>query len=170
MDLLAPEDAGSIANSYGGHYLNAMDIEKYSKGPCPVGRGLSKIGDAWSMLILRDAGFGLTRFDQFRASLGIAPNILAKRLKTLTAAGLLEKRSYSERPPREEYLITEAGRDFLPVLQVIGAWGRRHNGEGQLSHLVDAETGEPVDPVVIDRATGGPIGARPLRLVMPTEA
>jgi DNA-binding HxlR family transcriptional regulator len=144
-----------------------MDIEKYSAGPCPVGRGLAMVGDAWSMLILRDAGFGLTRFDQFRRSLGIAPNILARRLTALTKAGLLEKRNYQERPPRDEYLITEAGRDFLPILQVIGAWGRRHNGVGDLSYAVDAETGEAIDPVVIDRLTGAPIGTRPLRLVRP---
>jgi DNA-binding HxlR family transcriptional regulator len=142
-----------------------MDIEKYSSGPCPIGRALALVGDAWSMLILRDAGFGLTRFDQFRSSLGIAPNILTRRLKALTEAGLLEKRSYSERPPRDEYVITEAGRDFLPVLQVIGAWGRRHNGGGSMSHVVDVETGEQVEPVVVDRKTGAPIGTRPLRLV-----
>jgi DNA-binding HxlR family transcriptional regulator len=144
-----------------------MDIEKYSTGACPIGRGLAKIGDAWSMLILRDAGLGLTRFDQFRASLGIAPNILAKRLKALTDAGLLEKRRYSEHPPRDEYRITEPGREFLPVLQAIGAWGRRHNGEGQLSHMIDVQTGAAVEPVVVDRATGAPIGTRPLRLVTP---
>jgi DNA-binding HxlR family transcriptional regulator len=144
-----------------------MDAEKFSAGACPIARGLAKVGDAWSMLILRDAGLGLTRFDQFRASLGIAPNILARRLKALTDAGLLEKRRYSEHPPREEYLITQAGRDFLPVLQAIGAWGRRHNGEGPLSHMVDEETGDRVEPVVVDRATGAPIGTRPLRLVTP---
>ena len=121
------------------------------------------------MLVLRDAGLGLTRFDQFRASLGIAPNILARRLKALTDAGLLRKQGYSEHPPREEYLITDSGRDFLPILQVIGAWGRRHNGEGQLSQVVDAETGRAVEPIVIDRVTGAPIGERPLRLVMPGE-
>ena len=71
-----------------------MDTEKDSTGACPIGRALAKVGDAWSMLILRDAGLGLTRFDQFRASLGIAPNILARRLKALTDAGLLEKRRY----------------------------------------------------------------------------
>jgi DNA-binding HxlR family transcriptional regulator len=145
-----------------------MDTQKYSLGPCPIGRGLAKVSDGWSMLILRDAGFGLTRFDQFRASLGIAPNILARRLKALTAAGLLEKRRYSERPPRDEYLITEAGRDFLPVLHAIGAWGRRHGGGGAMTHAVDAETGTVVDPVVIDRVTGAPIGTRPLRVVKPT--
>jgi DNA-binding HxlR family transcriptional regulator len=144
-----------------------MDVDKFSSGACPIGRGLAKVGDAWSMLILRDAGLGLTRFDQFRASLGIAPNILARRLKALTDAGLLEKRRYSEHPPREEYVITEAGRDFLPVLQAIGAWGRRHNGEGQLSHMVDVQTGQRVEPVVVDRATGAPIGTRPLQLVTP---
>jgi DNA-binding HxlR family transcriptional regulator len=144
-----------------------MDIDKYSSGPCPVGRGLARVGDAWSMLILRDAGFGLTRFDQFRSSLGIAPNILARRLKALTETGLLEKRTYSERPPREEYVITAAGRDFLPVLQAIGAWGRRHHGGGPMSQIVDVETGAPVDPVVIDRNTGAPIGTRPLRLEEP---
>jgi DNA-binding HxlR family transcriptional regulator len=145
-----------------------MDTKKYPTGACPIGRGLAKIGDAWSMLILRDAGLGLTRFDQFRASLGIAPNILAKRLKALTDAGLLEKRPYNEHPPREEYVITEAGLDFLPVLQAIGAWGRRHNGEGKLSHMVDVQTGAAVEPVVVDRATGAPIGTRPLRLVTPS--
>ena len=144
-----------------------MDNEKFSVGACPIGRGLALVGDAWSMLILRDAGRGMTRFDQFRVSLGIAPNILARRLKALTDAGLLEKTSYSERPPREEYLVTEAGRDFLPVLQVIGAWGRKHNGGGGMSHMVDAETGESVEPIVIDGKTGAPIGSRALRLVKP---
>ena len=144
-----------------------MDTPKFSEGPCPIGRGLALVGDAWSMLILRDAGYGLTRFDQFRASLGIAPNILASRLKALMAAGLLEKRRYSERPPRDEYVITASGRDFLPVLLALGAWGGRHNGGGPLSYVVDAETGAMIDPLVIDRATGTPISERPLRLVVP---
>ena len=144
-----------------------MDIEKFSASACAVARGLAIVGDAWSMLILRDAGLGMTRFDQFRASLDIAPNILARRLRKLTEAGLLTKTRYSEKPPRDEYLLTEAGRDFPPVLQVVGAWGRRHNGGGALSYSVDAETGTIVEPVVVDRVTGAPIGSRPLRLVRP---
>lgn len=147
-----------------------MDIEKFSAGSCSIGRELALVGDVWSMLILREAGFGVTRFDQFRASLGIAPNILTRRLKALTRSGLLEKRGYSKRPPRDEYMMTEAGRDFLPVLQAIGAWGRRHNGGGPMSHLVDVETGRPVDAVVIDRQTGAPIGTRALHLVPPDQA
>lgn len=144
-----------------------MRAAKHASGTCPVARGLALVGDAWTMLILRDVGRGATRFDQFRTSLGIAPNILSQRLRALTEAGLLEKSGYCQHPPRDEYLITEAGRDFLPILQAIGAWGRRHNGEGALSTLVDAETGEPVEPVVIDRRTGAPIGTRALRLVRP---
>ena len=143
-----------------------MDIEKFSAGPCPVARGLARVGDAWSMLILRDASLGRTRFDQFRASLGIAPNILSRRLRALTEAGLLEKRRYAERPPRDEYVLTEAGRDYLPILQAIGAWGRRHHGGGApMSRMVDAETGRPVEPVVVDANTRAPLGSRPLRYV-----
>lgn len=68
--------------------------------------------------MLRDVALGLTKFDQLRASLGIAPNILSRRLRSLTEAGVLERRKYSERPTREEYLLTQAGSDFLPVLYV----------------------------------------------------
>jgi DNA-binding HxlR family transcriptional regulator len=92
--------------------------------PCPIARSLACMGDAWSILILRDASLGLTRFDQFRTSLGIAPTILTRRLALLTEEGLLEKRRYSERPPRYEYVLTNAGRDFTPVLALIGAWGQ----------------------------------------------
>jgi DNA-binding HxlR family transcriptional regulator len=144
-----------------------MDSEKYAAGPCTVARALLRVGDAWSMMILRDAGYGATRFDQFRRSLGIAPNILTRRLAALADAGLLEKRRYSDHPPREEYLLTAKGRDFLPVLAVIGAWGRAHHGEGETSHLSDRETGERIDPVVVDRLTGRPLAEIATRLVMP---
>ncbi len=143
-----------------------MDAEKLSCGPCPIGRGRARVGDAWSMLILRDAALGATRFDQFRASLGVAPNILSRRLKALTDDGLLEKRRYSERPPRDEYVLTAAGRDFLPVLQLLGAWARKHHAGGApMTRLVDAETGAEVHPLAIDAATGAPLGTRPLRVI-----
>lgn len=119
------------------------------------------------MMILRDAGAGLTRFEQFRTSLGLAPNILAQRLKALTENDLLEKRSYSDRPPREEYVITQAGRDFMPVLHALSAWANRHNGAGEVTRIIDEQTGLTVEPVVIDRVSGAPIGTRPLRIVKP---
>ncbi|WP_353644983.1 helix-turn-helix domain-containing protein [Mesorhizobium sp. WSM2239] len=142
-----------------------MNTENISEGTCPIGRGIACIGDAWSMLILRDASLGLTRFDEFRKSLGIAPTILTRRLAMLTAEGLLEKRRYSERPPREEYLLTAAGRDFLPVLFIIGAWGRKHRGQGRLTRFLDAETGEEIQPLVVDGVTGAEVGTRPIRAV-----
>lgn len=135
--------------------------------PCLIARSLALVGDAWSMLIMRDAHAGLTRFDDFRKSLGIAPTILTKRLSTLTDEGLLEKHRYSERPPRDEYLLTESGRDFLPVLFAIGAWGRKHRGGGKVTRFFDAELGSEIDPVIIDRQTGAPIGTRPIRVASP---
>src|SRR5438045_2940532 len=139
-------------------------MKNLSSQPCLIARSLSLVGDAWSMLILRDAHTGLTRFDDFRKSLGIAPTMLTARLSALTEEGLLEKRRYCERPPRDEYVLTEAGRDFLPVLFAIGAWGRKHRGGGKVTRFFDAETGTAIDPVTIDRATGAPLGTRPTHL------
>ncbi|MRH97966.1 winged helix-turn-helix transcriptional regulator [Agrobacterium tumefaciens] len=130
---------------------------------CPVARGLDSVGDAWSILVLRDAHAGLTRFDQFRKSLGIVPTMLTKRLKALTEDGLLEKRLYSEKPPRDEYILTDAGRDFLPVLMMIGAWAHRHCG-GDLARYVDVETGVEIEPIGIDAVTGAQLGTRALRM------
>jgi DNA-binding HxlR family transcriptional regulator len=119
------------------------------------------------MLILRDASMGSTRFDQFQKSLGIAPNILTRRLTALTKAGLLERRRYSERPPRDEYVLTQSGRDFLPVLHAFGAWGGQAFGNGRVSDLVDAVSGERVEPVVVDRVTGRPLAVIDLRIRAP---
>ena len=134
---------------------------------CPIERSLMFLGDAWTMLILRDANAGITRFDQFKKNLGIAPTILTRRLATLTHEGLLEKRLYSERPPREEYILTDAGRDFLPVLFMVAAWGRKHRGDGRLTRFLDAESGSELEPVAIDASTGATIGTRPIRIVVP---
>lgn len=144
-----------------------MDSKKSSPSTCPIARTLAVLGDAWTMLILRDASAGLTRFDQFRKSLGIAPTMLTKRLAALTDERLLEKRLYSERPPREEYLLTEAGRAYLPVLFMMGAWGRKYRGKGKLSRYVDAETGADIEPVAIDAVTGAELGTRAFRVLTP---
>ena len=144
-----------------------MDTEKYSNGSCPVARGLCHVGDAWSMLILRDAGGGATRFDQFQKNLGIAPNILTRRLTALVEGGLLERHRYSEHPPRDEYLLTDSGRDFLPVLFAFGAWGARHFGDAPVSHLVENGSGASVEAVVVARATGTPLSDLDLRVVQP---
>lgn len=144
-----------------------MDMKNNCNEPCPVARSLAVVGDAWSLLILRDAHAGLTRFDQFRKSLGIAPTILTRRLAVLTEEGLLEKQRYSEHPPRDEYVLTAAGRDFLPILFMIGEWGRQHRGAGKLVRFLDAETGTEIRAVAVDEVTGAKIGTRAIRTVMP---
>jgi DNA-binding HxlR family transcriptional regulator len=125
---------------------------------CPIARSLDHVGDEWSVLILRDALYGLTRFDAFQKSLGIAPNILTSRLAKLVEAGMLDRVPYSEHPPRYEYRLTEAGRDFRTVILAMLAWGNRHFAhEGLSMMVVDAETGEVADPVLVDRKSGRPL-------------
>ena len=126
--------------------------------PCPIARSLERVGEWWSILILRDAFAGMARFDEFQKSLGIAPNMLTRRLTALVEAGLLERRRYSEHPPRDEYLLTERGRDFRPIMLAMMAWGNRHFApEGATVLIVDAATGAVADPVLVDRATGRPV-------------
>ncbi|HHW4681351.1 MAG TPA: winged helix-turn-helix transcriptional regulator [Xylella taiwanensis] len=144
-----------------------MNNRSVCDDPCPIARSLALVGDAWSMLILRDAHAGLTRFDQFRKSLSIAPTILTRRLAALTQGGLLEKRRYLEHPPRDEYVLTAAGHDFLPILFVIGAWGHRHCGGGKWVRFLDAQTGTEIKAVAVDEVTGAKIGTRPIRIVLP---
>jgi len=135
-----------------------MQRKSFGDMPCPIARSLERVGEWWSILILRDAFHGLTRFDQFQKSLDIAPNMLTRRLNALVESGLLERRRYSERPPRDEYLLTEMGRDFRPVLWSLLAYGNRHFApEGASVVIVDSETGAVADPVLVDRASGRPL-------------
>src|SRR5436190_10454220 len=135
-----------------------MQRKSFARMACPIARSLERVGEWWSILILRDALHGLTRFDQFQKSLGIAPNMLARRLNALVAAGLLERRRYSERPPRDEYMPTARARDFRPILIALLAWGNKHFAhEGPSVLLINTKTGAAVDPVLVDPATGRPI-------------
>ncbi|HJS84018.1 MAG TPA: helix-turn-helix domain-containing protein [Acetobacteraceae bacterium] len=132
-----------------------MQRKSFGNMQCPIARSLERVGEWWSILILRDAFYGLTRFDEFQKSLGVAPNMLTRRLNALVEAGLLERRRYSERPPRDEYVLTKRGRDFHPVLLALLAWGNKHFApEGASVQLARAETGAPVEPMLVDRATG----------------
>ena len=132
-----------------------MRRKSFGNMQCPIARSLERVGEWWSILILRDASLGLTRFDEFQQSLGIAPNILTRRLKALVEAGLLERRRYSERPPRDEYVLTQTGRDFRPVLWALLAWGNKNFApEGASVVIVDSQTGAEADPELVDRKSG----------------
>src|SRR3984893_3008566 len=125
-----------------------MQRMSFGNMPCPIARSLERVGERWSILILRDALHGFTRFDQFQSSLGIAHNMLTRRLNALVEAGLLARRRYNERPPRDEYVLTARGRDFRPVLIALMAWGNRHFApEGASVQLIDTRTGAAVEPI-----------------------
>jgi DNA-binding HxlR family transcriptional regulator len=135
-----------------------MQRKSFDEMICPIARSLERVGEWWSILILRDAFAGLTRFEEFQKSLGIAPNMLTRRLASLVEAGLLERRRYNDRPPRYEYVLTERGRDFHGVLLALMAFGNRHFApEGESVRIVDAVTGEPAEPVLVDRRSGRPL-------------
>ena len=135
-----------------------MQRKSFADMACPIARSLEQVGEWWSMLILRDAFAGKRRFDEFQQSLGIAPNMLTRRLASLVEAGMLERKPYSVRPPRDEYLLTERGRDFRTVLVALLAFGHRHfSVAGGGARVVDAATGETVDPMLVDRRTGKPL-------------
>jgi len=98
---------------------------------CSVARTLEVVGDKWSLLILRDAFYGVRRFEDFTRDLGIARNVLTDRLNRLVGDGVLEKRRYEDHPPRHEYRLTQKGRDLLPVILTMMHWGDTHEHTGE---------------------------------------
>ncbi|MDT3439570.1 helix-turn-helix domain-containing protein [Pseudofrankia sp. BMG5.37] len=122
---------------------------------CPLSTTVQHVGEWWTLLVLHDAFDGYTRFDQFQDSLGISSSMLTARLKTLVADGLLERRPYQTNPVRHEYVLTDLGRSLRPVIVTLAAWGNsRLPAEQRSMILVDANSGEEVEPVVIDAKTG----------------
>jgi DNA-binding HxlR family transcriptional regulator len=99
----------------------------YDTQNCSAARALELVGERWSLLIIRDALFaGHTRFGDFQRSLGVAPNVLTTRLDSFVAAGLMERRRYSEHAEHYEYLLTGKGRDLAPAIVALSAWGDRY--------------------------------------------
>jgi DNA-binding HxlR family transcriptional regulator len=92
---------------------------------CPVARGQDLVGDRWTVLVLRELFIGTSRFDDIQAQTGATPQMLASRLKKLEAAGLVARRPYCARPLRHEYVLTEMGTDYYPVMLALRAWGEK---------------------------------------------
>lgn len=127
---------------------------------CSVARSLEVLGQKWSLLIVREAMWGRTRFAEFRSRLGVAPDVLTDRLGRLVDAGILERRPYREdgEREREEYVLTDAGHALIPVLAAMSAWGDewRPSGFGPAALYADRETGAPARLAFVD-ATGGEV-------------
>ena len=125
-----------------------MQRTDFSQMTCSIARSLAVAGEPWSPLVLRDVWVGINRFDDMQRDLGISRKVLAERLKHLVEAGMLERRRYSERPARDEYVLTDKGSGFVDVLMAMAEWGdrwtagdagppvlRRHRTCGQITHV-----------------------------------
>jgi DNA-binding HxlR family transcriptional regulator len=110
---------------------------------CPVASSLELVGERWTLLVVRDLLRGPAKFQDLRASLGVAPGILSKRLKVLEDHAIIESALYSEHPPRAEYSLTERGRELRTVVGALAAWGSRH--VHQQTALVHDVCGTPVE-------------------------
>ena len=124
---------------------------------CSLAQTLAVIGERWTLMILRDAFFGVTRFDQFQRRLGVARNVLAQRLGRLVDEGILAKSGGGSR--RTAYRLTDKGFDLVPVLLAIAHWGDRHkpNPRGARMIFVDRDTGAPIQSMGIRAADGRPL-------------
>ena len=115
---------------------------------CSVARSLDVLGEKWTLLVVREAFFGVTRFADFRARLGVAPDVLTARLETLVEGGVLARRPYRDegQRQREEYVLTESGAELKTILAAFVAWGDVHqpSGFGPSTVYVDRDTEEPV--------------------------
>lgn len=134
--------------------------------PCSVARAAALLADPWVIVLLRDALRGVRRFDDFQALSGAAKTVVADRLKRLVAAGLLARRRYAERPPRDEYVLTPAGREAFPVVMALMAWGDRHlaGAGGVPFRLRHRDCGEVTSPGGACTACGEALAPEALRL------
>lgn len=137
---------------------------------CPIARSLDVLGEKWTLMIVRDAVGGSTRFSQFQQGLGIPREVLTARLASLVDGGVLERTTYKPEGARarEEYVLTDAGRDLSLVLLALGGWADRHRPSERASDLrfVDAETGEAVEAAAVTVDAQERVPTARLRAVM----
>jgi DNA-binding HxlR family transcriptional regulator len=133
-----------------------MKAKSFSGMRCSMAGALELIGDRWALLLIRDLSLGMNRYDALRSSTGIPDATLAARLKLLTENGLVERVRYQERPPRDEYRLTEKGRDLWKVTLALREWGDRWDasGFGVPMETVDRETGHLLTLALVDAETG----------------
>jgi DNA-binding HxlR family transcriptional regulator len=153
----------------------------YGGQNCSVARALEVVGERWTLLIVRDAFLGVTRFDGFARKIGVAPNVLARRLETLCRAGVLSRTRYQERPPRYEYALTDRGRALFPVIMGLLSWGDALGPAGPPALVRHAGCGGAVTARALCERCGadveagdaewywGPGSGRPERRFLPPE-
>jgi DNA-binding HxlR family transcriptional regulator len=143
-----------------------VERKSFAGMDCSVAQCLEVVGEWWSMLVVRDAFLGVTRFEDFQRRLGISRNILRDRLTTLVDAGVLVRVPYSEHPPRDDYRLTDKGRDLWPVLTAMRQWGDRHAApDGPPVGIVHKSCGRLAEPVLVCGSCGEKVSARDYRAV-----
>jgi DNA-binding HxlR family transcriptional regulator len=137
----------------------------FADWPCSLARTVDIVGDWWTPLVLRECFLGVRRFDDFQRNLGIGRNILTQRLGRLVDEGMLAHRPYQEHPPRHEYVLTDKGRDFFPVVAAIMRWGDRwlDDGDGPPLVLHHTPCDHDMHAEVVCSACGEPLAARQVR-------
>ncbi|MFJ3665962.1 winged helix-turn-helix transcriptional regulator [Streptomyces sp. NPDC090106] len=118
----------------------------YVTQECSIARALEVVGERWTLLVVRDALYGVRRYNDFLGHLGIPRAVLAARLQSLIDEGILDKRRYQESPPRYEYVITDRGIALWPTLRALGRWGREQLGEPQMRYFRHAPCGTELGP------------------------
>jgi DNA-binding HxlR family transcriptional regulator len=131
-----------------------VERKSFAEMGCSVAQCLDVVGDSWTMLIVRDAFAGVTRFDDFQDNLGMPRNTLRGRLKKLVDAGVMAKVPYLDRPPRHDYVLTDSGRDLWPVLTAMRQWGDLHGCPASPARIVHDACGAAVRTVVVCTSCG----------------
>ena len=143
-----------------------MERKSFADMDCSVAQSLEVIGEWWSMLIVRDAFLGVTRFEHFHRRLGISRNILRDRLNALVANGVFDRDAYSERPPRFDYRLSDKGRDLWPVLTAMRQWGDRWAAStGAPVTMIHRACGHESRAVMVCEHCGETLSARGVRVV-----
>jgi len=143
-----------------------MERKSFADMHCSVAQCLEVAGEWWSMLLIRDAFLGVTRFDQFQERLGISRNILNQRLLRLVEEGLMHRVQYSEHPPRYEYRLTGKGRDLWPVLTAMRQWGDKYAApDGPPLQIIHKACGRVSQAVLTCSACGERLTPRDVRAV-----
>lgn len=134
---------------------------------CSVVRAMEAVGDRWSILLLREAYYGVKRFDEFQYYIGIAPNILSARLKKLVAAGVMTRVPLAEHAGRYEYVLTERGRDFFPTYLALKKWGDDWLAEPTGPQVVfhDRSSGQEIEYPQLLTASGKPLNLEDIAIV-----
>src|SRR6202165_1953093 len=132
----------------------------FENAECPVARSLDSLGDWWSLLIIRDALLGISRFSEFQKNIGLAKNILTVRLRALVEHGILKTVPASDGSAYQEYVLTPKGRGVFPVLVALRQWSEEFSGErdGVPTLLVDRGKGRPVRKLELRSEDGRLLG------------